>query len=441
MAKSATQPAVLTGGGAEAGTRERAKGWRVVFIDQARALAITMMLVGHSLDRFLGETWRVSQIYRDYQFVRGITSALFLMVSGFSFVVASFKYWEDYIRWSPRMWGRVRRIALIYLLGYALHMWSPTLVGTITTWNPDRWARLLQFDILQNIATGLLLLHLVVIVVRKKAHFWKVTLAGYFAVILLGTITFRPEVDAMLPVEIGVIVNMYHKSAFPLIPWMGFLLIGATIGYWFWERKQKGDEWKVFVIGLGIAIGFIVFEHAIRHWIEGGIFPYSVHRKHMPGNIFARGGFALMFICLLYLLGRWRLVLPRLSFILSKDSLAIYFVHLFMVYGCAWFGGFFYSMRHAMTPLMAFTWIASLFIAMAVMGWAIGWMRDNKGNYLRMIRHILLAGFIGAFLFWPHLTGPKLLAALAASTWAVVGMEWYRLRRREERELLSQPAP
>jgi uncharacterized membrane protein len=435
VAEAAAKPGALAGATDKA--RSRSKAWRVVFIDQARALAITMMLVGHSLDRFLGETYRVSEIYRDYQFVRGITSALFLMVSGFSFVVASFKYWDQYTHWSPKMWGRVRRIALIYLLGYTLHLWAPTLWASITTWNPDRWARLLQFDILQNIATGLLLLHIVVFIVRKKKHFWKVTLAGYFAIILLATITFRPEVDALLPVEIGVIVNMYHKSTFPLVPWMSFLLIGATIGYWFWMRREKGDEWKVFVVGLGIALALIGFEYAIRHWVPGGVFPYSVHRKHMPGNIFSRGGFALLFICLLYLLGRWKLVLPRLSFILSKDSLAIYFVHLFLVYGCAWYGGAFYSMRHAMTPLQAFTWIGGLFAAMTLMAWGIGWMRTNRGNYARMIRHALLLGFGGAFLFWPHLTGPKLLAALAVAVWVIVGVEWYLVRRREERELLA----
>jgi uncharacterized membrane protein len=407
---------------------KKKSGWRVVFIDQARALAITMMLVGHSLDRFLGEPWRSSGIYHDYQFVRGITSALFLMVSGFSFVVASFKYWEQYTHWSDKMWGRVRRIALIYLLGYALHLWAPTLYQSVTTWNPDRWARLLQFDILQNIATGLLLLHLVVFVVRKREHFWKATLVGYFVVIGLGALTFRPAVDAVLPVELAVVVNMYHKSTFPLVPWMGFLLIGATIGYWFWERNRKGDEWKVFVIGIGIAGLLIGFEYAINHWIPGGFFPYSAHRAHMPGNIFARGGFALLFICLLYLLGRWKLVLPRLSFILSKDSLAIYFVHLFLVYGCAWFGGMFWSMRREMTLLQAFSWVAGLFAAMAAMAWGIGWMRSNRPVELRLVRHILLGGFIGAFLVWPYLTGPKLIAALAVSAWFFVGLEWVRAR-------------
>ena len=54
---------------------------RVAFIDQARALAITMMLVGHSLHRFLGEPWRSSELYKHYSFVRGLSSALFLTIA------------------------------------------------------------------------------------------------------------------------------------------------------------------------------------------------------------------------------------------------------------------------------------------------------------------------------------------------------------------------
>ncbi len=414
--------------------------WRVVFIDQARALAITMMLVGHSLDRFLGEPWRSGQVYLDYQFVRGITSALFLMVSGFSFVVASFKYWDDYTRWSPRLWGRVRRIALIYLLGYGLHLWAPTLYQSVITWDAERWAKLLQFDILQNIATGLLILHLVVLVVPSKEWFWKVTLAGYLVVIALGTVTFRPEVDAMLPVEVGVVVNMYHKSTFPLIPWMSFLLTGATLGYWFWVRRQKGDEWKVFVAGMGIGLLLILFEHAIGSWMPGGFFPYSQHKYMLPGNIFSRGGFAMLFICLLYMLGRYRLVLPRLSFILSKDSLAIYFVHLFLVYGCAWFAGCFPSMKRAMTPVQAFAWVGGLFAVMTALAWGIGWMRNHRGIELKLIRHILLGTFIGAFVVWPYLTAPKLVAALAISAWFFVGLEWLKGRLCAGREVMTVPS-
>ena len=418
---------------AEARAVKKASGAsRVVFIDQARALAITMMIVGHSLDRFLAEPWRSGQAFHDYQFVRGITSALFLMVSGCSFVVASFRHWDEYTRWSPKLWGRVRRIALIYFLGYALHMWAPTLFNAWTTWTPDYWVTFLQFDILQNIATGLLVLHLVVLVGRDRERFWMVTAAGWFLVIGMGMITYRPEVDARLPVEIGVAVNMSHRSIFPLIPWMNFLLIGATFGSWFWHRMQKGDEWKVFAVAACAGTALVGLELLISA-IPWKIFPYAFHTKVTPGNIFARGGLALLVICSLWLLGRWKLVLAKLAFILSKDSLAIYFVHLVMVYGGPGFAGCFVSMKKGMDPAQAFAWIMWLFGMMAIMAWAIGWGRTHRETELTLLRHITLGAFGTAFVVIPYLTVGNFLVVLAISAWFFIGVNWLRRRLGEER--------
>ena len=81
---------------------------RFVFIDQARGLAILLMLVGHSLDRFLGDPWRSSAAYDHYTFVRGLSSALFLTVSGYSFVIASLGRADEYRSLTPRMMGRIR---------------------------------------------------------------------------------------------------------------------------------------------------------------------------------------------------------------------------------------------------------------------------------------------------------------------------------------------
>lgn len=68
---------------------------RVVFIDQARVLALFPMLIDHSLDRFLGDPWRSGAGYEHYQFWRGLSSVLFLMVAGFSFVIASFDHFDN----------------------------------------------------------------------------------------------------------------------------------------------------------------------------------------------------------------------------------------------------------------------------------------------------------------------------------------------------------
>ena len=124
---------------------------RVVFIDQARALAIMLMLFGHSLDRFLAEPWRSGDFYTAYQPIRSVSSTLFLTVAGVSFVIATFGHWEDYMSLTPKMWARIRRIGLILFLGYVLNMWSPTLTMAIDSFSAQNWEQFLRCDILQNI--------------------------------------------------------------------------------------------------------------------------------------------------------------------------------------------------------------------------------------------------------------------------------------------------
>ncbi len=376
------------------------------------------MLVGHSLDQFLGEPARSGVIYQEYQFVRGISSVLFLMVSGFSFVVASFNHFDDYMRVSPRLMARLRRIALILFLGYVLHLWAPTLEGSLQGFSADRWERFVRFDVLQNIGFGLALLHLTLRVAGNPERFWKIATVLLFVVLALARFTYRPEVDTLLPVSIGAMVNRYHGSLFPVIPYTAYLLFGSVFGYWFWRFRQKGDEWKVVTAAALLAVLLIVFEMVIRRFIPGGIFPYSTPLKHMPGNTFARAGCAILAISGLYLLGRYRLVLPRIAFILSKDALAVYFVHLLLVYGVASAPFMFSGHVHGMSPPQMGGWIGGLIVAMIAMAYGIGWLRVHNVTFLTCGRHAIILTGISSFVLWPELSfirvGVTALIALSA---------------------------
>jgi hypothetical protein len=375
------------------------------------------MLVGHSLDQFLGEPARSGVIYQEYQFVRGISSVLFLMVSGFSFVIASFNHFDDYMHTSPRLMARLRRIALILFLGYVLHLWAPTLQGSIQNFSAHHWERFVRFDVLQNIGFGLALLHLTLRVAGNPERFWKIATLLLFVVLALAQFTYRPEVDALLPATIGAMVNRYHGSLFPVIPYTAYLLFGSVFGYWFWRLRQKGDEWKVVAVAAVLAVILILFEVVIRRFVPGGIFPYSTPLKHMPGNTFARAGCAVLAISGLYLLGRYRLVVPRLAFILSKDALAVYFVHLLLVYGLASTPFMFPSYIHAMSPPQVMCWIGGLIVAMTIMAYGIGWLRIHRLTYLTCGRHAVILAGILSFVLWPELSvmrvGVSVLVALS----------------------------
>jgi hypothetical protein len=399
---------------------------RVLFVDQARALAIMLMLFGHSLDRFLAEPWRSGDFYTAYQPIRSVSSTLFLTVAGFSFVIATFGHWEDYMSLTPRMWSRIRRIGLILFLGYVLNMWAPTLARAIDNFSPQNWEQFLRCDILQNIGFGLAALHLVARAAGTKKRFFKLTLGLALAVLALAAVTYRKDVDSLLPVALSTMVNLFHGSRFPIVPNTVFVLLGALLGYLYVERKEAGDEWRIFVLGIFAGLLLIGAESAIPRAVSGGVFPYFAPLENMPTNTFGRAGAGILIISALYFLGRFKLVLPRLSFVLSKDSLAIYFFHLFLVYGSSSIHGLFRSRKLGMSPVQMACWVVGLWVTMTAMAWVIGWLRTNRPKLLTEIRRTAILARTIAFVVLPALSVAGLALCLASAATLVIALPRWR---------------
>jgi surface polysaccharide O-acyltransferase-like enzyme len=395
---------------------------RVVFIDQARTLAIALMLFGHSMDRFLGEPWRSGEVWQGYQFFRGISSTLFLLVSGMSFVVASFGHLEDYLRWTPRLAGRLRRVALILFLGSLLQLWAPTLAQSIESVDAARWERFVRADILQTIGLGLLLLHLALLAGRTPTGFFRLALALLLAAVAIAPFSYRPDVDATLPVEIAAHANLYHGSRFPLVPYGGFIFTGSLLGCLYLSHRGAGDEWKVMAASAAAGALLITADVALRG--SGLLFPDSAAEAAMPGYTFARIGCALLSVSGLYLLGRYRIVLPRIAQTVSKDSLTIYFVHLILVYGSAeLFPGLFPTRAGRMSPPEAIAFVVGLSAAMYGLAWSIGRLRASRPILLRRARHTAIVSLLGCFVLLPELSVLPIAAVILASLGAVLAIE------------------
>ena len=67
---------------------------RVIFIDLARTLAVVLMLYGHTVSALLAPEFRAGTWYDVWQFQRGLTSCLFLLLSGFAFSIATARRWS-----------------------------------------------------------------------------------------------------------------------------------------------------------------------------------------------------------------------------------------------------------------------------------------------------------------------------------------------------------
>ena len=123
---------------------------RVIFIDLARALAVVLMVAGHTSSALLASSYRDGNWVHAWEFQRGLTSALFLLLSGFAFSIATTRHWASHIRPSWALVKRVRRFGLFVLLGYALHFPVPRFSMLVTA-TDSQWRTLLAVDVLQLI--------------------------------------------------------------------------------------------------------------------------------------------------------------------------------------------------------------------------------------------------------------------------------------------------
>ena len=77
-----TSPAVSVAAPAAAPT---ASGGRILFVDLARAIAVLLMVQGHTIDALLHPDFRTSLQYNAWLYLRGLTSCTFLFLSGAAF--------------------------------------------------------------------------------------------------------------------------------------------------------------------------------------------------------------------------------------------------------------------------------------------------------------------------------------------------------------------
>ena len=170
-----TVPPLGTGG---------AHAHRVIFIDLGRFLALVFMLYGHTVSALMAPeypqrgTWFVV-----WNFQRGLTSSLFLLLSGFAFSIATTRHWASHIRPSMALVTRLRRFALFILLGYALHFPVPHF-SMLADATEQQWRAFLSVDVLQLIGVTFVAVQLLVLATQSRRVF--MASAFILAALLIG---------------------------------------------------------------------------------------------------------------------------------------------------------------------------------------------------------------------------------------------------------------
>jgi uncharacterized membrane protein len=185
-------------------------------LDVLRTFAVFMMIVfhlGYDLSEFYG--WNIRPFEGGWSMLQISTASLFLLLVGAGFAI-SWSHGHRYQKYLRRGLGLIAIAMGISLVTYVI--------------NPETYIR---FGVLHLIGTGILLLPFFA---RLKE--WNV-IPGVM-MIAAGQLTKNMIIQTSLLVPLGLMPAGFSSvDYFPLIPWFGLMLIGYSIGYFFYVRRKK----------------------------------------------------------------------------------------------------------------------------------------------------------------------------------------------------------
>lgn len=355
---------------------------RVIFIDLARALAVVFMLYGHAVDALLAPAFRHGVAYDAWQFQRGLTSCLFLLLSGFAFSIATVRHWAAQTVFSPAVAKRARRFGLFILMGYLLHM-PLAPISRLLGASVAEWRALFAVDVLHVIGVSFIGVQALVMVTRSPRVFTVVSLALAVAAVALTPWSWGIDWVSRIPLPAASYLTPATGSLFPVLPWSAFILLGAALGqiYARYGAVNLGRYANLVLIGPGAALMLLSLGlTAQQRWLFGTN-PYTF----VPGDLAMRAGVCLVGLGGLAHVSRRMTRLPHLFGAVAQESLVVYVVHLCIVYGSVWNPGLAHVWARQLGPGVLVPIVVGLIGAMGWLAWRWNAWRHTRPVVLRRI--------------------------------------------------------
>jgi uncharacterized membrane protein len=361
---------------------------RVLFVDLGRAVAVLFMIQGHTIAVLLGPEYQGGAVFNFWLYLRGLTSCAFLILSGFSFSLATDRHWADYQAATPRLRRRLMRFGIFLLLGYAMRIPVRPLskIGQISA---EQWQAFTAVDILQIVAITLASLQLLAWLAGTRRRLAVGALAACAAVVLLTPLAWKVDWTSLLPVVAASYMSAATGSIFPLFPWAAYILFGAALGAWFvsdGRSHASGDGSRLFLLAGASMIGAAVVLNRVPLSPYGDIEFWATS----PNLFLMKAGSVLLLLAPAVWLTKSRAALPRLVSVLSRESLTIYFVHVCILYGSIWNDGLFQTIGPRLGLLPTIGWILFLLVAMSGLAWLWHECKRTSSHFSALVRAALV---------------------------------------------------
>jgi uncharacterized membrane protein len=324
------------------------------------------MIQCHALSLLRPELRQGGPLFNALVWLDGLVAPSFIFSAGFSLALVQVRTAAT----GPRLWRvlkTLRRLGEVIGVGL-LGVWMFFPVRAEPKW-------LLRVDILQCIGYSLLVaLPLTAAFARRPRVLQWVALA--LAAAAFGIAPFAESASGLL----GNLINSHTevKSMFPLLPWAGYVYLGASAG----AIAATGNVGRLvrWIVAIGLT-GLVVWK--LGPWLLH-VYPPHEYWVTNPANHAERW---LVVCCLVLVLlalelrvpGTWRESAPvRFVQVFGMSSLAAYFLHEMLLYYRI-FGFSFYAVWGDRCGWVKYAGLASLLIASA---FVLTWTTDKV--YRRM---------------------------------------------------------
>ena len=355
---------------------------RVIFIDLGRFLALVFMLYGHTVSALLAPDYQRGTWFAIWNFQRGLTSSLFLLLSGFAFSVATSRRWGAHQRLSPAVFKRARRFGLFLLLGYAIHFPVPRF-SMLATLTDEQWRSFFQVDVLQLIGATFLIVQVLVLIVRSRRLFTVAVFGLGVAVLAFTHPVWAIDWWQRLPAWLAAYMSPARGSLFPLFPWATYVLFGAGLGqiYVSWGAARLASYTTLVLLVPGLVLSTIGWGLTAVENAPWGPDAWNF----MPIQLTIRIGACLILLAGIAWASQHLTRLPHFFAAVAQETLPIYFVHLCIVYGSIWNRGLAVWYAASLGPVPTLLCVLLILGSMAALGWYWHGLKHARPRLARWI--------------------------------------------------------
>ncbi|MFA7421067.1 MAG: heparan-alpha-glucosaminide N-acetyltransferase domain-containing protein [Melioribacteraceae bacterium] len=369
---------------------------RALYIDLLKGLALVVMIEVHIFNSLLLPEIKQAWWFNYLHFINGLVAPTFTFTSGMVFVLTMSKGVGDLRKFGKDFWKRLSRIGMVFLAAYSLHI---PFFSLSKIWNNATFANinsLFTVDVLQAIASGLLVLLIARMVFTNNKTFFNFSGVMTLLILLLGPFAWKIDFSHHIPLFFANYLNRMHGSQFPIFPWWGFIFSGAYIAKYYIAARDGNNERsfanKLIIVGVIFFFAGVLMINVLLPENLASIIPHPFFFIERLGVIMALLG------------GGWYFLhnKPTSKSILldvSRESLLVYWLHLQLLYRDVIWGKSLAFIYDDKLNILEATIVTVIMVAlMMVIAKAWGTLKQKNPQWARRITITILGGGFLLFL-------------------------------------------